>query len=88
LNKPGTSDACDKNYTELSQPMIENKIPFQEEVLSKNELFENIFSDLYSFNPEKSIEILNQYVGDLAIRLLNFTEIQLKEIKEKVPEEN
>jgi dipeptidase len=75
------ADSCDKNYTVLSTPMKTFKATFQKSILQQQPVFEEVFVQAYNTDEEKALQILNNYVGGLALKILEHTEKSLKGIQ-------
>ena len=77
------SDACDKNYNELSKLMTGHKEGLQDEMLEQQAIFERLFEESYAIDKEKGLEILNTYVEGLSNKILIFTKEQLELINKE-----
>jgi len=79
------ADACDANYLDLAPSMKDFKRPFMEEVLKKQPVFEQVFSEMYGADPESAIKMLNTFVGGLAMQILEHTRQKNHELGLDVP---
>jgi dipeptidase len=74
------ADKVDENYAANISLFTDSKNQFQQELVNKQPLFEQLFLEIYKKDPEKAIDLLNEYVAVLAEKMVANTASKLTEI--------